>query len=93
METDRNMMAVIGSPEAQLEQDSCPSDSLRESSQETEIEGRRKWYGFGLSCNLASGFSGSSAGKEYTCNAGDPGSTPGLGRSTREGRDRLPTSV
>ena len=27
----------------------------------------------------------SSVGKEYACNAGDPGSIPGLGRSTREG--------
>ena len=32
----------------------------------------------------------SSAGKESTCNAGDPGSIPGLGRSAR---DRLPTPV
>ena len=31
------------------------------------------------------GFSGSSAGKEYICNAGDPGSIPGLGRSPGEG--------
>ena len=31
------------------------------------------------------GFSGSSAGKESTCNAGDPGSSTGLGRSPREG--------
>ena len=31
------------------------------------------------------GFSGSSAGKEATCNAGDPGSIPGLGRSLRKG--------
>ena len=31
------------------------------------------------------GFPGSSAGKESTCNAGDPGSTPALGRSTAEG--------
>ena len=28
---------------------------------------------------------GSSAGKKSTCNAGDPGSIPGLGRSAREG--------
>ena len=28
---------------------------------------------------------GSSAGKESACNVGDPGSTPGLGRSTGEG--------
>ena len=29
---------------------------------------------------------GGSAGKESTCNVGDPGSTPGLGRSPGEGR-------
>ena len=31
------------------------------------------------------GFTGSSAGKESACNAGDPGSIPGLGRSAGEG--------
>ena len=31
------------------------------------------------------GFPGSSAGKESACNSGDPGSIPGLGRSTGEG--------
>ena len=31
------------------------------------------------------GFPGSSAGKESTCNAGDPSSIPGLGRSAGEG--------
>ena len=30
-------------------------------------------------------FPGSSAGKESVCSAGDPGSTPGLGRSPGEG--------
>ena len=30
------------------------------------------------------GFSGSSVGKELTCNAGDPGSIPGLRRSSEE---------
>ena len=30
-------------------------------------------------------FLGSSAGKESSCNAGDSGSIPGLGRSTGEG--------
>ena len=33
------------------------------------------------------GFPHSSVGKESTCNAGDPGSIPGLGRSTGEGND------
>ena len=31
------------------------------------------------------GFPGSLAGKESTCNAGDPGSIPGLGSSPEEG--------
>ena len=31
------------------------------------------------------GFPGGSAGKESTCNAGDPDSIPGLGRSAGEG--------
>ena len=31
------------------------------------------------------GFSDSSVGKESTCNAGDPGSFPGSGRSPGEG--------
>ena len=31
------------------------------------------------------GFPGSSAGKESTCNAGDPGLIPGSGRSAGEG--------
>ena len=30
-------------------------------------------------------FPGGSAGKEFACNAGDLGSTPGLGRSPGEG--------
>ena len=32
------------------------------------------------------GFPGSSAGKESACNAGDPGSIPGLERSAGEGK-------
>ena len=35
--------------------------------------------------NKDPGFPGSSAGKESACNAGDPGSMPGLGRSSGEG--------
>ena len=34
---------------------------------------------------LSFGISRSSAGKESACNAGDPGSIPGLGRSPGEG--------
>ena len=42
----------------------------------------------GIKANLwkeVPGFPGSSAGKESTCNARDPGLIPGLGRSPREG--------
>ena len=39
------------------------------------------------------GFPGCSDGKESTCNAGDLGSIPGLGRSPREGNSWLPTTV
>jgi len=35
------------------------------------------------------GFPGSSAGKESTCNAGDPSMIPGLGRSPGEGNSYL----
>ena len=34
---------------------------------------------------IVRGFPGSSTDKEHACNAGDPGSIPGLGRSTGEG--------
>ena len=34
---------------------------------------------------VSEGFPDSSVGKESTCNARDPGSTPGLGRSAGEG--------
>ena len=34
---------------------------------------------------IGEGFPDSSVGKESTCNAGDPGSIPGSGRSTGEG--------
>ena len=39
---------------------------------------------FGFSFSIL-GFPGSSAGKESTCSAGDPGLIPGLGRSPGEG--------
>ena len=35
---------------------------------------------------MKSGFPDSSAGKESTCNAGDPGSIPGSGSSSGEGK-------
>ena len=37
--------------------------------------------------NCPVGFPGGSDGKESACNAGDPGSIPGSGRSSREGID------
>ena len=41
---------------------------------------------FGLDTGESGGgFPGNSAGKEFACNAGDPGSIPGSGRSTGEG--------
>ena len=43
------------------------------------VGGGRGWKGWVFS------FPGSSLGKESTCNAGDPGSIPGLGRSPGEG--------
>ena len=38
---------------------------------------------------VAKDFPDSSAGKESTCNAGDPGSIPRLGRSAGEGKKLL----
>ena len=38
-----------------------------------------------ISLDPSAGFPGSSAGKESTCNAGDPSMIPGLGRSAGEG--------
>ena len=40
----------------------------------------------GLVFGIYKGFPGSLAGKESTCNVGDPGSIPGLGRSLGEGK-------
>ena len=37
--------------------------------------------------SLDLGFPDGSVGKEYACNAGDPGSVPGSGRSAGEGKD------
>ena len=38
---------------------------------------------------LGKKFPGGSVGKESACNAGDPGSIPGLGRSPGEGNGNL----
>ena len=46
---------------------------------------------FGLDTGeCGGGLPGSSAGKEFACNAGDPGSIPGSGRSTGEGIGYIP---
>ena len=42
---------------------------------------------FGGNCHYSQGFSDSSVGKETACNAEDPSSIPGLGRSLGEGID------
>ena len=39
---------------------------------------------------ISVGFPGGSDGKESACNAGDPSSIPGLGRSPGEGNDNPP---
>ena len=41
---------------------------------------RKLWYG-----HITEVFPGDSDGKASACNAGDPGSSPGLGRSPGEG--------
>ena len=41
-------------------------------------------------CNVIWGFPGDSDSKGYTCNAGDPCSIPGLGRSPGEGNGYPP---
>ena len=48
---------------------------------------RSRWRCVHLVCfpTHRKGFPDSSVGKEFTCNAGDPGSIPGSGRSGREG--------
>ena len=43
-----------------------------------------KWYGESAQYSVNLGFPGSSVGKESICNAGDPSSIPGSGRSTGE---------
>ena len=50
-------------------------------------EGRVPWAGRNKgNPHRGEGFPGGSAGKESTCNAGDLGSIPGLGRSLEEGK-------
>ena len=40
-------------------------------------------------CNYLASTSGGSDGKEFACNAGDPGSIPGSGRSPGEGNGKI----
>ena len=49
--------------------------------------GKIRWRRDRLPTPVFLGFPGGSAGKESTCNAGDLGSIPGLGRSPGEGKD------
>ena len=42
-----------------------------------------------LNIKMCVSFPGGSDGKASVCNAGDPGSIPGLGRSPREGNGTL----
>ena len=51
---------------------------------------RRTFVGKVMSLGL--GFPDSSVGKESTCNVGDPGSIPGVGRSAGEGKG-YPSSI
>ena len=56
------------------------------------LKKKKKSCRFG--CFISSvGFPSSSAGKESTCNAGDPGLIPGLGRSPGEAKAMLPVSM
>ena len=55
------------------------TDSLEKILMLEKTEGKRRKGGRGW------GFSGSSAGKESTCNAGDPSSIPGLGIPLEKG--------
>ena len=53
---------------------------------EVTIRGSVSWLSEKLATTIfLLGFPGSSAGKESTSNAGDPGLIPGSGRSTGEG--------
>ena len=45
----------------------------------------KRYRDFKVDVIVIPGFPGSSDGKESACNAGNPGSIPGLGRSTGEG--------
>ena len=58
------------------------------SMQETLVQfwvGKVPWRRDRLPTPILLGFPCDSAGKEFACNAGDPGLIPALGRSTREG--------
>ena len=71
-------MASLGKQECELNLEVAPSYPLM--ALRSMVSGTRwgRWY-------LSTGFPGSSAGKESTCNAGDPGSIPGSVSSPGEG--------
>ena len=63
----------------------CDSDSFQFIHTRTHLSDSRRQGSFRKSIYCRRGFLGSSVSKEATCNAGDSGSIPGSGRSTREG--------
>jgi len=52
--------------------------------------GKISWRRNGLPTPVVLGFSCGSTGRESACNAGDLGSIPGLGRSSRGGKGYWP---
>ena len=66
---------------------SIPGSSIHEIFQARVLEwGAIAFYDIYATTNLYKDFTCGSAGKEFTCNVGDLGSIPGLGRSPREGK-------
>ena len=55
-----------------------------EPSESQPIRSTRNNLDFQLNSEMERGFPGGSVGKESACNAENPGSVPGLGRSPRE---------
>ena len=66
-----------------------PTCSAGEETQFDSWVGKIPWRRDRLRTPVFLGFTGSSAGKESACNAGDLGSILGLGRSLGEGKDYL----
>ena len=51
------------------------------------------YFFFEISANFKWQYNGGSAGKESTCNVGDLGSIPGLGRAPGEGKKATHSSI